>query len=169
MNETIDISSLTNGTIKVYFDGACGPTNPNGHIGFGFYIKQDGKILYEYSECIMLGEKGFTQTSNNVSEYLALTAALKWLILNRLNFMWVRCYGDSQLVIRQMDGQYGINGGIYIPYALKCKEVASMFKKIDYHWIPREENTYADDLSKKAMTERGVKEFTFTKRNKYSR
>lgn len=155
-----------------FFDGACEPTNPNGSMGLGAilyeapYCKistanvelgQDHSVLFRYGKCIHRGEHGFDSTSNNVAEYLSALRLIKFLAEEGMQNENVLLCGDSQLVIKQMNGEWGMNGGIYIKYALMLKENIKSFTNLDFMWIPRELNSIADVLSKSQMIERGVK------------
>ena len=60
----------------------------------------------------------------------------------------INIYGDSMLVINQMTGKWKIKSGYYVDYATECKKFLKLFTNINLKWIPREENTYADNLSK---------------------
>lgn len=143
--------------IEVFFDGCCEPVNPGGTASFGVVILKDGDRIYEASK-IFNPEKGREkETSNNVAEYSGLRDALQWLIDNALTNERIKVYGDSQLVIQQMWGTWGMNSGFYIPIAQQCKKMIPAFSDISGQWIPREENTMADELSKAELLKAGVK------------
>jgi hypothetical protein len=65
-------------------------------------------------------------------------------------------------VIRQMFGGGGfkkkwqIRGGHYAQIAFRCRELLKRFPRIRGEWIPREENTLADELSKAQLIKAGV-------------
>jgi len=132
--------------IRCYFDGSCEPVNPYGSMGLGAVIYKDNEILFEHSEVIPESKKN----SNNVAEYLSLKKILEWIINNKTIEKQIFVYGDSQLVINQMNYKWRIKHGMYKDYALKCREILSKIndRKIIFKWIPRELNQYADDLSK---------------------
>ncbi len=155
-----------------FFDGACEPTNPNGSMGLGAILYSapnckiktahvelgdNHEVLFRYGKCIHRGEHGFDSTSNNVAEYLSALRLIKFLAEEGLQNEIILLCGDSQLVIKQMKGEWGMNGGIYIKYAKMLKENIKPFNYLDFMWIPREENSIADDLSKSQMVSRGVK------------
>lgn len=155
-----------------FFDGACEPTNPNGSMGLGAILYdapkckistakvelgEEHSILFRYGKCIHLKEYGFNQTSNNVAEYLSALRLVKFLAEEGMQKENILLCGDSQLVIKQMNGEWGMNSGIYIKYAMMLKENIQPFTNLDFMWIPRELNQVADDLSKYQMKERGVK------------
>lgn len=148
------------------------PTNPNGSIGLGAILYDapncilsksnialgDGSsVIFRYGKCIHRGEHGFEQTSNNVAEYLSALRLIKFLAGEGMQNENILLCGDSQLVIKQMNGEWGMNGGIYIRYAQMLQENIKPFTNLDFMWIPRELNSIADALSKSQMIERGVK------------
>jgi hypothetical protein len=49
-----------------------------------------------------------------------------------------------------------MNKGLYIPWAIKCKDAIKYFTDISFEWVPRLENI-ADDVSKDCLRRRGVK------------
>lgn len=132
--------------IEVYFDGACTP-NPNGIVSYGAVIIQDKKLLYTISQKANISSD---KTSNNVAEYCGCIAALKYLLSRNLEKEKVIFYGDSKLVIEQMTGKWQVGDGLYVEYAIRARFDAHLFKDISFVWIPREQNTEADLLSRKA-------------------
>lgn len=147
--------------IKAYFDGACEPINPGGFAGAGAVIFINNKRVWEYSELFKPTKK--QQTSNNTAEYQAFIAILEELIKRKLTKKKIKVYGDSMLVMCQclMDDpiykkRWQIKKGAYVPYAYKALELLEQFSKIEGSWIPREENSIADELSKKELIDAGV-------------
>ena len=139
--------------IGVFFDGAVEPTNPGGTGSYGFAVFDQNKILYTESIIIGKGE-GIT---NNLAEYSGLLHALQWLYKNDYQEQEIIIYGDSKLVIEQMTGRWRIKKGVYVPVAVRCQEALKHFTKISFQWIPREENTIADALSKDVLKKHGVR------------
>jgi ribonuclease HI len=131
---------------ELYFDGSCEPINPNGTMGLGFLVKKDGVVIETYSHKIPRGAEGFFVTTNNIAEYLSLRRGLEYCIANHIRT--IKVYGDSQLVIKQMQDLWGASSGAYISQLLACKKLLRHFTKIEFKWIPREQNTEADKLSK---------------------
>ena len=80
-------------------------------------------------------------------EYLALNEALEYLLQFQLQENNVHVFGDSNLVINQLNGTYEIGNGFYKNEALRCQWLAKEFKQISFTWIPREQNFEADELS----------------------
>ena len=132
-------------------------------MGIGFIVlDNDGNIIHQLSYACLAGINWHEPTSNNIAEYLALLAALKWLRKHGDTSGIVEFCGDSKLVIQQMNREWAIKEGLYKEYAIKAKQILKEWFREDgidhcFFWIPREENHIADALSKKALTERGVK------------
>lgn len=132
----------------IYIDGLCEPHNPNGTASYGFVVYDGDKKIYEEAKVVGHG-KGM---SNNVGEYAALCAALDWLLKH--GFVEnILVMGDSQLVINQMNGDWGCNGGMYVNKYHEALHLSKSFRNLRFEWIPREKNTEADSLSKKAYAE----------------
>lgn len=145
-------------TITCYFDGCCEPVNPGGTASYGAVIFRDDKRIWECSK-IFYPQKGKErETSNNVAEYLGFTAILEYLLEHKLEKESITIYGDSNLVIQQMQGNWRIKQGYYVPIAKNAKSILARFKKQPVlQWIPREENDIADELSKAELIKAGVK------------
>ncbi len=129
--------------VDIYSDGAS-RGNP-GPSGAGFAIMDSG------GKIIMKGKKPLGITTNNVAEWSALLSALENAVT--LGATSVRCFLDSELVVKQMKGVYRIKHPDLKPLSEKVKILASRFQKISFHHIPREENTLADLLSNEAIDE----------------
>jgi ribonuclease HI len=129
----------------LYFDGACGPYNPGGHIGCGVVIKDvNGKTIHTISKQFP-PERFSGETSNNLAEYTALFMGLQWCLNNNITELHV--IGDSKLVIFQMNGIFKIKKGVYVTAANETIKLKEQFKKITFEHVKREFNTEADELS----------------------
>lgn len=130
-----------------YFDGACYPKNPCGEMGYGAVIVKDSEIKHEYAGHVNANK----HNSNNVAEYLAFMKLLELIEVNKINDIDIM--GDSTLVVKQMNREMSISSGRYKPYAIKALSILEKMKdnglSVNIKWIPREQNTYADMLSKK--------------------
>lgn len=139
--------------LTCFFDGACEPKNPGGHIGVGGIIyNDDNTILSSYAHYIPRHHKN----TNNVAEYMGLLWVLDELIERNLVTEHIKVHGDSKFVIEQINGRWGINQGAYVPFAYKAKEKAILFKNITFEWVPRLQNEVADSLSKKELLKHGI-------------
>lgn len=123
----------------VYTDGASSG-NP-GPMGIGVVIYRDEFRVEELSEYIGVG-------TNNIAEYTAVIKALE--AAHQMGAHEVHVKTDSQLVVRQLTGEYKVKDPKLKP--LKRK-IDSLCKSLDVHFehVPREKNKEADKLSKDAV------------------
>jgi ribonuclease HI len=138
-------------TIEAWFDGCCEPKNPGGHASYGAVVIVNGVRVLEESGYCGVGQG----MSNNVAEYAGCIAVLKCIEKHQGTAI-VR--GDSMLVVKQLNRQWGAHGGAYIPYYREAMEIWMKLKRrarID--WIPREQNSICDVLSKKVLKDMGVR------------
>tara|TARA_B100000315_G_C14331974_1_gene475659 strand:- start:143 stop:625 length:483 start_codon:yes stop_codon:yes gene_type:complete len=116
--------------------------NP-GPAGAGVLITDSkGKKLKEVS--LYLGE-----ATNNVAEYSALICALSEAA--RLGAKQVKIQTDSELVARQISGEYRINDTHLRVLHSLAKQLMGGFKQVTLHRIPREKNLKADKLANRAV------------------
>lgn len=128
-----------------YFDGLCEPKNPGGIATFGFVIYLDnGDKVEGYG----LAEKPFSRNStNNVAEYNGLICLMQTMLDLGVSSPIIK--GDSQLVIRQINGEYKVKSKRLVPLYEKAMELKRRLNATIV-WIPREENKEADMLSRVA-------------------
>lgn len=90
--------------------------------------------------------------TNNVAEYTAMIRGLEAAAELAKAGDKVVVRGDSQLVIKQMLGEYQVkapNMRIMCTRAMAVvREVQKAGVKVSFEWVPREENAEADKLSK---------------------
>ncbi|MBI4712643.1 MAG: ribonuclease HI family protein [Planctomycetes bacterium] len=129
--------------IEVYIDGAS-RGNP-GPSGIGIYIKDaDGKEILKKGE--YLGE-----TTNNVAEYSALIEALEFLKDQKKTKSEISVKSDSELIIKQITGDYRIKSKLLMPLAIKVRKLIKEFQNIEFLIIDRKDNKVADKLANKSM------------------
>ena len=87
--------------------------------------------------------------SNNYAEYSALVAALNELLRRGLT-REVTVRSDSKLLVNQMKGSWRRKKGGYLEKYKEASELAKKFERLTFVWIPREENSEADLLSRVA-------------------
>lgn len=138
--------------VDCFIDGACEPKNPGGTASWGVYILAEDMPIEEWG-IVGSGEK----MSNNVAEYSALIEAFKLVKKRYGTDIELTIFGDSQLVINQMNHEWNIKGGMYFEYAQCALHLALQFPILHFIWIGREKNTFADALSKRALAEKGIK------------
>ena len=99
------------------------------------------------------------ETTNNVAEYKALIFALKkakaLLGKKKAKETELECNMDSELLMRQLTGQYKIEDEGLQPLWLEIWNLRLDFKKVDFNHIPREKNKEADALVNEALDGQG--------------
>jgi ribonuclease HI len=127
--------------IVAYCDG--GSRGNPGPAGFGVYIQDSaGKVLAELSE--FLGAR-----TNNFAEYSALLAALEFAISN--GHRSLRVVSDSELMVKQMKGQYRVNSPELRPLYDEAKRRVPKLEHFQIQHVLREKNRHADRLANLAM------------------
>lgn len=158
MEKGVDISTY----YHVWCDGSCHHTSSENWMGMGIYHKEVN-IVYEgpiTRSLAISGPKG----SHNEAEYLAVLCALTDLYIiegtRRSDGNYIphtrhaTIYSDSQLIIRQLTGEYSINKKRMQILYDEVKAVENLLNdlevKIKYEWNPRttENQKQADWLSK---------------------
>lgn len=132
--------------LKGWFDGACWP-NPGGRASYGWVLSDEGNYYKEGSGVIGQG----AIYSNNVAEYHGLYALLKFIKEEGHEDKEITIYGDSKLVVEQMNGNWRVKKGLYVDTFKLAYCMAQEFTKARILWIPREQNNLADYLSKKNL------------------
>ncbi len=135
--------------VHVHFDGACEPPRGGGVATYGFTVEGVGM---DYEEKGLAVRPWSPRATNNVAEYTGAIRALEWLLEQRYEGA-VRLIGDSQLVIRQMQGQYRVRAVHLQQYWEQLHRLAQRFERVEYIWVPREVNQRADELTKQALAE----------------
>lgn len=90
--------------------------------------------------------------TNNVAEYTGLLRGLRHLaLLPHASSCVVVVYGDSQLVIRQLKGEYKVSNPRLQTLWRQCCTYAQSLLQVEYVHIPRAQNKRADALANVAM------------------
>ena len=61
------------------------------------------------------------------------------------------CYLDSELVVKQLRGEYKVKNKELAPWFVKNISLANQIGQVNYHTIRREENVAADSLVNEAL------------------
>ena len=125
--------------------GARGNPGPAG-IGAVIYDEHK-KVVAEISEFLGVA-------TNNQAEYKALVAAFRKAA--DLGVKELECYLDSELVVKQLKGEYRVKDKDLALLFLDIHNLSLSFKSISYTHIPRERNKEADRLANEAM-DRGTR------------
>jgi ribonuclease HI len=114
--------------------------NP-GHSGIGGVVRV-GDETREFSRYIGV-------TTNNVAEYTAFLTALEQA--KEMGATEVEAFLDSELVVKQINGEYRVKHDNIKPLYGKVMQLLSSFGKYSVRHVPREANKRADTLSKEAL------------------
>ncbi len=133
------------GWITAYCDG--GSRGNPGPSGYGVYIQdENGKALAELSE--FLGKQ-----TNNHAEYSGLLAALNFALEN--GHARLRVVSDSELMVKQIKGQYRVNSPELRPLYEEAKRRIARLEQFRIEHVLRGKNKEADRLANVAM-DRGM-------------
>jgi len=125
----------------VHTDGAA-RGNP-GPAAVGVVIQDDsGRVIYETSRS--LGVR-----TNNEAEYLAFITALEYLRESRPE--GVEFNLDSELVVRQLNGQYKVKEPRLQALHGQATMLLNLFPRHSIRHVRREQNKRADELANEAL------------------
>jgi ribonuclease HI len=129
---------------RLHVDGAA-KGNP-GEAGIGAVLRDgEGNTVFRLSR--YLG-----RATNNQAEYLGLILGLeKTLAVGAQN---VVIFTDSELMARQIRGQYRVKDGILKQYHSRACRLLKSFKSFRIESIPRGENREADRLANEGVTKK---------------
>jgi probable phosphoglycerate mutase len=127
--------------MTAYTDG--GARGNPGPAGYGVHILDaDGNTVAE-----LVGPLG--HATNNVAEYSGLIAALQWALAHGESRLRVRM--DSELVIKQMRGEYKVKHAGLQPLHAEARQLVGRLGHVTFEHVRREQNKVADGLSNRAM------------------
>lgn len=100
------------------------------------------------------------EATNNVAEYRALLDALRRApdYLRKVPAPELEIRSDSELLVRQMKGEYRVKNAGLKPLAIEAQRLMRGFAKVRFVHVYREDNARADRLCNLAMNARGVVE-----------
>lgn len=107
--------------------GARGNPGPG---AVGVIVRKDGEILTQFSKKIG------NFVTNNIAEYEALIKALE--LASNYTDKEVMCFLDSELVVKQLMGEYRVRDQKLIPLFLKVQKAQEKFDKVIYKHVSRE-------------------------------
>lgn len=118
--------------------------NP-GPASYGVVIR-DGK-----GELVAKLKKYIGRMTNNVAEYYGLIAALDYAQSH--NIRALRVESDSELMVKQMQGQYKVKSEDLRPLFERAKKMSLGFESFHINHVYREQNREADALANEALDE----------------
>lgn len=134
------------GEFYVFADGASRGNPGDAAIG-AVLTDAEGRIVEAVSERI-------GRTTNNVAEYRALIAGLD--AAARHNARSVRIRMDSELIVRQLTGQYKVKHPDMKALYDQVRQRLGAFPKVAIGHVPRAKNRYADALANAALDGRNA-------------
>jgi len=133
---------IVRGTL--YTDG--GSRGNPGPAGIGIVL------LRENGDVCCAGGRFLGECTNNVAEYRALIWGLKTAVNCGVTDLLVRA--DSELVVKQMRGEYRVKHPGLQPLFARAKDLARELESVRYEHVRREANTHADELANAAMDQK---------------
>lgn len=108
-----------------------------------------GVVLFKNDDIIAEISRYIGETTNNQAEYQALIDGLQEARAHKITQL--KCYLDSELVVRQINGEYKVkNPELRIKY-LNVLDLVEHFDDIVFIHIKRAQNKLADALVNKAL------------------
>jgi ribonuclease HI len=140
--------------VTVRFLGQCLPRNPGGIACYAYIIRnKEGHLLHE--SCGLAADPNSPSSTKNVATYTALIGALEWLIKNGYSNDIIRVYGNSKLVISQInDGEVAATRSSTnensiskntLPLLMKIMKLKSRFYYISFALNNDNDNRHIDD------------------------
>ncbi|MFA6523875.1 MAG: ribonuclease HI family protein [Candidatus Peribacteraceae bacterium] len=132
------------GTLHLFSDG--GSRGNPGQAAIAWIIEDParGVILKQHAECIGV-------ETNNIAEYRALLEGLK--VAQRYRPNRLICHLDSELVVRQLSGEYQVKMQTLQPYVEEIRAITMELPDVVFKHIPRSDNYRADALVNKVLNE----------------
>jgi ribonuclease HI len=140
--------------VTVRFLGQCLPRNPGGIACYAYIIRnKEGQLLCE--SCGLAAEPNSPSSTNSIANYTALIRALEWLIKNGYSNDIIKIYGNSKLVISQINegevaairsstNENNISKST-LPLYMKVMKLKSKFYYISFELNNDNENRLVDD------------------------
>jgi ribonuclease HI len=107
---------------------------------------EDGTVLAAHGEAI-------GRATNNVAEYRALVEGLRKAL--ELAVDEVDVVSDSELVVKQMRGEYRVKNEALQQLSIEAGRLARRLRKVTYTAVRREHNELADRLVNEALDSLG--------------
>jgi ribonuclease HI len=116
--------------------------NP-GPAAFAYVLEaDDGSVLAAHGETIGVA-------TNNVAEYRGLVAGLAKAV--ELEVGEVEVVSDSELLVKQMRGEYKVKNEALRELSLEAARLARRLRRVEYRHVRRAHNELADRLVNEAL------------------
>ena len=128
-------------TARLFTDG--GARGNPGPAAFGYVLEaEDGTVLAAQGETIGVA-------TNNVAEYRGLVAGLAKAV--ELALPEVEVVSDSELLVKQMRGEYRVKNAALRTLSLEAARLARQVGTVEYRHVRRASNELADRLVNEAL------------------
>jgi ribonuclease HI len=128
-------------TVRLYTDG--GARGNPGPAAFAYVLEDaDGTVIAAHGETIGVA-------TNNVAEYRGLVAGLAKAVA--LDVREVDVVSDSELLVKQMRGEYRVKNEALRELFLEASRLARRLDKVEYRHVRRADNELADRLVNEAL------------------
>ncbi len=116
--------------------------NPGPAAGGAVLFAADGTVLVEVGRYLGIA-------TNNVAEWTGLLAGLEAARDLGLHSLAIRL--DSELVVKQLRGEYRVKHPGLQPLYQRVKAVLRAFSHVDVRHVPRNQNKYADAVVNRVL------------------
>lgn len=126
---------------RLYTDG--GARGNPGPAAYAYVLEaEDGTMLASHGETIGIA-------TNNVAEYSGLIEGLRKAL--ELQVPEVEVVSDSELMVKQMRGEYRVKNEALRGLSLEAAALARRLQRVDYRHVRRAHNELADRLVNEAL------------------
>src|SRR5581483_7212218 len=126
---------------RLFTDG--GARGNPGPAAFGYVLEaEDGTVLAAHGEAIGVA-------TNNVAEYSGLIGGLRKAV--ELQVSDLEVVSDSELMVKQMRGEYKVKNEALRGLSLEAARVARQLGRVEYRHVKRAHNELADKLVNEAL------------------
>jgi ribonuclease HI len=127
-------------TATMHIDGAA-RGNP-GPAAYAIVLARPGLPVVEEADTI-------GKATNNVAEYTALVEGLE--LATELGVKKLAVFSDSELMVKQMRGEYRVKNEDLRPLYEEAKRLAASFESFTITHVRREQNKRADEIGNEAL------------------
>ncbi len=110
--------------------------NP-GQSSYGFFLFEDDRLLDFDGKYLGI-------RTNNQGEFTAMEKGI--LLAVKYGIKTLDCFSDSQLLIRQINGEYKIKDAVLKEIMGRIRTLSENFDIITFTHVPREKNKFADKM-----------------------
>lgn len=121
---------------KLFTDG--GSRGNPGSAASAYLVFDQNNTLIDF------GGEYLNTATNNFAEYTGLILGLKSLLKNKI--LKIECFLDSELVVKQLNGEYKVSSPDIKPLFDEVVGLKNMFESIRFVHVPRAQNKHADKL-----------------------